>query len=136
MTEELNPTQRASVVELCVAAHDNEDFRNLFAYVESGARHLLAYRRDELVSHAMVTTRWLQPTGMQVLRTAYVDAVATKPGLEGLGLGSAVMRRLATNIDTTSSSDAWKRSTRTSTNVSGGSCGAAHWQGVAVTKSC
>jgi aminoglycoside 2'-N-acetyltransferase I len=32
------------------------------------------------------------------LRTAYVEAVATEPGLQGQGLASAIMRRLASCI--------------------------------------
>ena len=40
----------------------------------------------ELVSHAVVTTRWAQPEGQRVLQTAYVDAVSTAPDRQGLGL--------------------------------------------------
>lgn len=47
----------------------------------------------------MVTTRWLQPEGQPVLKTAYVDAVATLPRYQGLGYASAVMCQLATKID-------------------------------------
>jgi aminoglycoside 2'-N-acetyltransferase I len=98
-TEELDGVTGASVIEVCVAAHHNEDFQALFSYVPSGGRHFLGYRGDELVSHAMVTTRWLQPDGLPLLKTAYVDAVATHPAHEGLGYGSAVMRQLASDID-------------------------------------
>lgn len=98
-TEDLDPTTRASIVNVCIAAHDNKDFNNLFSYIPSGGRHFLAYRETELVSHAVVTTRWLQPEGLQLLKTAYVDAVATLPVYEGRGYGSAVMRRLAEQID-------------------------------------
>jgi aminoglycoside 2'-N-acetyltransferase I len=45
-----------------------------------------------------VTTRWLQPEGLPLLRTAYVDAVATSPAQQGRGVGSAVMRRLASAV--------------------------------------
>lgn len=50
-------------------------------------------------NHALVTTRWLQPEGLPLLKTAYVDAVATLPAYQGRGLGSAVMRRLAQEIE-------------------------------------
>jgi aminoglycoside 2'-N-acetyltransferase I len=33
------------------------------------------------------------------LKTAYIDAVATRPEYEGRGYGSAAMRRLAADID-------------------------------------
>jgi aminoglycoside 2'-N-acetyltransferase I len=37
--------------------------------------------------------------GTATLRTAYVDAVSTLPSYQGLGFASAVMRRLAGDID-------------------------------------
>ena len=97
-TEDLHAADRASIVELCIAAHQEEDFRNLFSYIPSGGRHFLAYRGTELVSHAVTTTRWLQPEGQRMLKTAYVDAVATLPAYQGQGYGSAVMEHLARNI--------------------------------------
>ena len=98
-TEALSEETRTSIIELCVAAHREEDFRNLFLYVPSGGWHFLAYDKDQLVSHAMVTTRWLQPEGYPPLKTAYIDAVSTLPAYQGQGYGTAVMRRLAAEID-------------------------------------
>jgi aminoglycoside 2'-N-acetyltransferase I len=98
-TEDLDATTRASVISLCVAAHHNEDFHRLFSYIPSGGRHFLAYRNCVLVSHAVVTTRWLQPAGQPLLKTAYIDAVATHPAHQGHGYGTAVMQRLADDID-------------------------------------
>jgi aminoglycoside 2'-N-acetyltransferase I len=99
-TEELTAAVRSEVMEVCVAAHNKEDFRNLFRiYIPSGGRHFLAYRGSELVSHAVVTTRWVQPEGQPVLRTAFVDAVSTLPKYQGRGYASAAMRRLAAEID-------------------------------------
>ena len=46
----------------------------------------------------MVTTRWVQPEGHPLLKTAYVDAVATLPAYQGQGIGSALMRYLVTVI--------------------------------------
>jgi aminoglycoside 2'-N-acetyltransferase I len=97
-TEDLKAAERASIVELCIAAHQEEDFKNLFSYIPSGGRHFLAYRGAEMASHAVVTTRWLQPEGNPVLKTAYVDAVATLPAYQGQGYGSSVMGHLANNI--------------------------------------
>ena len=98
-TEHLTVSTRAEIIELCVVAHQEKDFNNLFSYVPTGGWHFLAYEDDRLVSHALVTTRWLQPKGQPVLKTAYVDAVATLPDSQGRGYGSAVMRRLADEID-------------------------------------
>lgn len=94
-TEDLTASERESIVALCVAAFDEQDFLHLFTYVPSGGMHFLASRGGELVSHAMVTTRWLQPAGLPILKTAWVDAMGTAPACQGCGYGSIVMRCLA-----------------------------------------
>lgn len=70
-------------------------FDQLFSFLPPDGTHLLGYDGDQLVSHAVVTTRWVQPTGREPLRTAYVDAVATRPVAQGRGHGTAIMRQLA-----------------------------------------
>jgi aminoglycoside 2'-N-acetyltransferase I len=97
-TEELNGDTRAAIIHVCRTAHQEDDFVHLFAYIPSGGIHVLAYYEQELVSHAVATTRWLQPEGLPMLRTAYVDAVATLPAYQGRGIGSTVMRHLASAI--------------------------------------
>lgn len=90
---------RQSVIDLCVAAHEMDEFRYMFTkYFPSGARHYLAYEGDTLVSHAVVSTRGVQPEGLPILRTAFVDAVSTLPSYQNQGYGSATMRRLADEI--------------------------------------
>lgn len=98
-TEDLNAAQRSAIVDVCVAAHEDDEFRKLFTtYIPSGGRHFLAHRGQELVSHAVVTTRWAQPEGQPLLETAYVDAVSTLPMHQGRGYASATMNRLAAEI--------------------------------------
>lgn len=97
-TEDLNPTTRSAIIDVCIAAHRKADFRHLFSYIPAGGRHFLAYCGEELVTHAVVTTRWLQPGGQPPLKTAYVDAVATLPAYQGRGYGTLVMQQLANNI--------------------------------------
>ncbi len=97
-TEALSVETRAAIIRVCIAAHEEEDFQHLFSYIPAGGRHFLAYRAGKLVSHAVVTTRWLQPEGQPILKTAYVDAVATLPACQGHGYGSAVMQLLAQSI--------------------------------------
>lgn len=46
----------------------------------------------------MVTTRWLQPEGHPLLKTAYIDAVATLPSAQGRGHASTLMRLLAEKV--------------------------------------
>src|SRR5215467_12816008 len=82
-TEELNADTQAAIIHVCRTAHQEDDFIHLFSYIPSGGIHVLAYREQELVSHAVATTRWLQVEGLPLLRTAYVDAVATLPAYQG-----------------------------------------------------
>ncbi len=98
-TEDLDAETRAEIVQVCIAAHHEPDFERLFSYIPSGGRHFMAYRGNELVSHAVVTTRWLQIEGERRLKTAYVDAVATKPARQGQGHATALLRLLETNVD-------------------------------------
>ena len=98
-TEDLDAATREAIIRVCFAATQEADFLNLFAYFPSGGRHFLAYDGTLLVSHAIVTTRWVQPAGLPMLKTAYVDAVATLPAVQGQGYGSALLRHLAQNID-------------------------------------
>lgn len=96
-TRQLDAALRAIIVELCTEAHDT-DFSRLFFYLPTDGLHFIAYRDDQIVSHAVVTTRWVQPERLPVLRTAYVDAVATLPAYQRRGYGSAVMRELIVQI--------------------------------------
>ena len=90
---------RQPVIDLCLAAHQEDAFRYMFTkYFASGARHFLAYDGDTLVSHAVVSTRGVQPEGLPIMRTAFVDAVSTLPSLQNQGYGSATMQRLAETI--------------------------------------
>ena len=98
-TEDLNADTQAAIIQVCIAAHKEDDFKNLFSYVPSGGWHFLAHHENVLVSHALVTTRWLQPEGYSLLKTAYIDAVATLPEYQGQGYGRALMRTLASDID-------------------------------------
>lgn len=97
-TSELDEATRAAVIGVCVDAHREPDLQNLFAYLPPDGLHVLASLGLHLVGHAVVTTRWLQPQGLPVLRTAYVDAVAVSPSHHGRGVGSAVMRQLASAV--------------------------------------
>ena len=55
-----------------------------------GGLHFVLELDGEIVSHAAVVERRLK-VGGQELRTGYVEAVATSPDRQGLGLGSIVM---------------------------------------------
>jgi aminoglycoside 2'-N-acetyltransferase I len=93
----LGPAARAEIIELCESAY-KEDFTRLFELLPDSV-HVMA--RDEhgaLVSHAEWVPRWLCPAGLPVLRTAYVEAVATAPDQRGRGFATAVLRRVADEV--------------------------------------
>jgi aminoglycoside 2'-N-acetyltransferase I len=95
-TSELAETARTEVVQLCIDADQEPDFESLFSYLPPEGLHVLARREDKLVAHAVVTNRWLQPEGLPLLRTAYVDAVghlARDAGTRGRNRGDASSRR-------------------------------------------
>ncbi len=98
-TEQLDPALRRGICAMCVAANDNDDFWNLFSYVPSGGRHAVGRLGDDVVSHAVVNPRGVQPGELPILRTAFFDAVATHPDRQGLGFGSAVVTGLAATLD-------------------------------------
>lgn len=98
-TSDMDEETRKSVVRLCIDAHQEEDLKNLFSYLPPGGLHVLAYLDERLVGHAVVTIRWLQAGNEPLLSTAYVDAVATSPTYQGRGIGSALMRHLASVVD-------------------------------------
>ncbi len=85
------------IINLCSAAYE-EDFRHYMELLPNPV-HLLARRSGTLVSHAAWVTRWLQVKEDKVLRTAYVEAVATAPEYQRRGFASAVMQHLITHID-------------------------------------
>src|SRR5574341_1093247 len=96
-TAALDSAARQSIVDLCTEAH-GEDFGPLFSYLPSEGLHALGSLGDLLISHAVVTTRWLQTEELPLLRTAYVDAMATLPAYQSQGYGSDVMSFLAQSI--------------------------------------
>jgi aminoglycoside 2'-N-acetyltransferase I len=93
-TRQLEDAVRREIVALCSSAFD-EDFGRLFDLVPPGAWHVLARQEGRLVGHATWSERWLELQGLGLLRTAYVDAVATASELQGRGIGSRILQRLA-----------------------------------------
>jgi len=65
-----------------------------------GGRHVIAEEEGMVVAHAAVVPRLLVAGGVP-LRTGYVEAVATLPGRQGAGYGTAVMRVVGVHIAAT-----------------------------------
>jgi aminoglycoside 2'-N-acetyltransferase I len=91
-----SPDVRREAIALCRLAY-GEDLTELFE-TAAPTVHVLVRDGDALVSHAMWCTRWLQVGDGALLRTAYVEAVATHPDYRRRGLASRVMRRLIAEI--------------------------------------
>jgi len=92
----LLPNQWMEVVSICSLAYE-EDFEPILNTF-SDPMHILVYLDDMLVSHALWVTRWLQYDHSLMLRTAYVEAVATHPDFQERGLGTMVMRAIHAEI--------------------------------------
>lgn len=92
----LSAFERKSIITFCSRAFEEE----LEALFDTFSRptHVLGYRAGKLVSHALWVTRRLQVDNDLMLRTAYVEAVATEKPYRGLGYASAIMRRVAEAI--------------------------------------
>jgi len=95
-TDQLSKRERAAVVDLCSRAYE-EDYEPYLVTFE-GAVHILGNFDGKLVSHTLWITRWLQMGNGLLLRTAYVEAVATDENYRGRGFATAVMERLAKEI--------------------------------------
>ncbi len=81
---------------MCNLAYE-EDLTALYETMRP-AGHLVGRLGDQLVSHAMWVTRWLQVEDRQPLKTAYVEMVATHPAHQHRGFASQIMRQLAAEI--------------------------------------
>jgi aminoglycoside 2'-N-acetyltransferase I len=90
----LDRAAQREIIDLCESAY-TEDFSGWFRDLPGSVHVLARDQRGLLVSHAQWVTRWLQPAGHPVLRTAYVEAVATAPQHQKQGLATRVLRRLA-----------------------------------------
>ena len=84
------------ICDLCTEAYA-ENFSVYIEFLGSGV-HVVGRLEGEVVSHAMWVTRMLEPGGRPALRTAYVEAVATKPAYQHRGFASEILTRLAAEI--------------------------------------
>ncbi len=88
--------ERKNIVTMCSRAFD-EDLGPMFASF-SDPIHVLGYQSRKLVSHALWLTRWLELNHNRMLRTAYVEAVATEEVYRRRGYASMIMRRVQKEI--------------------------------------
>ena len=88
----LSPSLREEIIALCNRAYE-EDLEPLFETF-TGAVHLLGYCESILVSHALWVRRYLQAGTGPLMRTAYVEALATEAGYRGRGYAAALLKTL------------------------------------------
>jgi aminoglycoside 2'-N-acetyltransferase I len=95
-SHQLTADQRRAIIALCQACFD-EDLSTFFESL-GGSSHVLIWADRTLVAHACWVTRWLQPAGLPLLRTAHVKAVAVAPERQRQGYGTLAMRRLSVRV--------------------------------------
>lgn len=92
----ISGTLKKEIILLCNLAYE-EDMESLLAtFVD--ATHILGYSDGVLVSHALWVTRYLQTGTDPILRTAYVEAVATASNYLNRGFAASVMKYLIGEI--------------------------------------
>lgn len=94
---QLSPATVKAVRQLCDAAYET-DTGPYFDAVGTGD-HLLCWKSERLVSHLMWVTRWLQPGSGALLRTAYVEMVATAPGLQRRGYATSLLEQFPSQVE-------------------------------------
>lgn len=96
-TGELDDEQRQEIALLCSIVFGHR-YDSDFDTVSPDTIHVIGIHEERVVAHAALHTRWLGLPDYPLLKTAYVDSVATLPRQRGKGYASAVMRRLATHV--------------------------------------
>jgi aminoglycoside 2'-N-acetyltransferase I len=94
--EDLTWEEREELVVLCDLAYEEDMGSIISQFVEP--MHILGLLDDKLVSHALWITRYLQPEGLPLLRTAFVEAVATHPDFQRRGFARAIMKKVGEEI--------------------------------------
>ena len=88
-SEDLTVEQSHDIRQILDAAFHG-DFTDFDWENACGGLHFIGTSDGQIVSHASVVQRQIAVSEMW-LRTGYVEAVATRPDLQGQGLGSEVM---------------------------------------------
>ena len=95
-SNQIPETIRKDIVSLCSRAYEKDMQPILETFVE--ATHVLGYYHDLLVCHALWVTRFLQAGTDPMMRTAYVEAVATEAKYRSRSFASAVMKHLVGEV--------------------------------------
>ena len=99
-TDQLTAAETSRIRELLFAAfegHEDGAFTEDDWQHSIGGTHFLAADDGRIVAHASVVDRDIRVDG-RPLRTGYVEAVATDPPLQRLGIGTALMQQVNAHI--------------------------------------
>jgi aminoglycoside 2'-N-acetyltransferase I len=87
---------KKEIVSLCNRAYEKDMGILLETFLD--ATHVLGYYNDLLVCHALWVTRYLQVGTNPIMRTAYIEAVATEAKYRNRGFASCLMKYLIGEI--------------------------------------
>jgi len=89
-SDALDAAMRDEILTLCRVAYE-EELTGYLADIGPGT-HWLGRVDGTLVCHLMVVPRWVQLDGLPILRTAYIELVATHPGAQRRGHATRLLR--------------------------------------------
>ena len=92
----MSPLLYDEVVALCTLAYEEDSTALMSTF--HGSVHVLGSQAGQLVTHALWVARWLQAGSNPPMRTAFVEAVATRPDCQRQGLGRRVMQRITAEV--------------------------------------
>ena len=92
----ISETMKKEIISLCNHAYEEDLEPILETFVN--ATHVLGYSNNLLVCHALWVTRYLQVGTNPIMRTAYVEAVATEARYRQRGFAAAVMKCLVNEV--------------------------------------
>ena len=96
-SEEMTQEEERVLRGLFALAWGSEDFSETDWGNALGGLHFVAEDERGILAHASVVPRELGVDGRR-LRTGYVEAMATRPDLQGLGIGTEVLRAVNEHI--------------------------------------
>jgi aminoglycoside 2'-N-acetyltransferase I len=94
--KDLSSDDQKAIFAFCSRAFEEELEALLSTFVSP--THVLGYQAGMIVSHALWVTRWLRADKGPLMRTAYVEAVATEKAFRRLGCAAAIMKRVEEEI--------------------------------------
>jgi aminoglycoside 2'-N-acetyltransferase I len=93
---QLSEKEYSEIMALCTQSF-RRDYAPIYKTFQNPT-HILGRYNGELVTHALWVTRWLQTGNSPLMRTAFVEAVATEPSHRNKGFATEIMQALAVEI--------------------------------------